>query len=166
MAKTEILQIGNHTPQMIPLQYRQYIRTEQKMLGITFARKNISTINYTAKLNNIKSLTNWWKTRHLTMFGKAQIINAVLLAQVWYVGKAMSFPNKYIIQQIIREIYTFLWYPSKIQTINQKTLFLPEQLGGLNITNIWHKLHIFEVQRYIHPLRHTHSSAMACFHGL
>ena len=65
--KTEILQLGNHTPHTIEQQNQKYIQTNVKILGITFSRTDLYDPNNSKIINKMKQITNWWKTRQLTL---------------------------------------------------------------------------------------------------
>lgn len=43
---TEILQIGSHAPNMIALKFKEYITKNIKLLGIHFARQDMTKQNY------------------------------------------------------------------------------------------------------------------------
>ncbi len=157
-AKTEILQIGSHTSNMIAQKYKQYITNDIKLLGIQFSRHDTTKQNYTIIANKITNLLTWWKTRCLTIYGKAQIINTVLLAQFWHTAKVFTNPPRQIIDQINSEIFKFLWHPQRIQQINKETIHLPEHKGGLNIIDIQTKIDMLNILRFTDPITNTQKS--------
>ena len=64
MAKTEILQIGNHNHNNIPETHKIYIKTQIKTLGLIIARSGIYKLNYENTINTITKLSDFWKTRN------------------------------------------------------------------------------------------------------
>ena len=136
MTKTEILQIGNHNHNNIPETHRKYIKTQTKTLGLIIARSDIYKLNYENTINKIAKLSDFWKTRQLTIYGKALIINSSLLSQLWYKMRTLPNINPATSQKINSTIFKFLWYPKHSENTNRKTLCLPPNKGGLNIIDI------------------------------
>ena len=136
MTKTEILQIGNHNHNNIPETHRKYVKTQIKTLGLIIARSDIYKLNYEITINKIANLSDFWKTRQLTIYGKALIINSRLLSQLWFKMRTLPNINPATSQKINSTIFKFLWYPKHSENTNRKTLCLPPNKGGLNIIDI------------------------------
>ena len=136
IAKTEILQIGNHSQNNIPENYIKYIKPEIKILGLITAKTNMYKANYDKAANTIEKLSNFWKTRQLTLYGKALIINTNLLSQIWYKMRPLPHISPAQTKKINAIIFKFLWYPNPIENTNRQTLRLPIDKGCLNIMDI------------------------------
>ena len=136
MAKTEILQIGNHNHNNIPETHKKYIKTQIKTLGLIIARSGIYKLNYENTIKKITNLSDFWKNRQLTLYGKVLILNSSLLCQLWYKMKTLQHIPPATSKKINSIIFKFLWYPNHTENTNRKTLRLPPIKGGLNIIDI------------------------------
>jgi len=69
---------------------------------------NYVEINFKKKLDKIKLLLKWWKLRQLTLYGKAMIINTVILAQVWFQTRIFEDRNELFISFKIRNTPNYM----------------------------------------------------------
>ena len=80
-----------------------------------------------------KDIANWNNLR-LSLIGRKLVINQIMLSKMWYLAYVET-PPKFILQEIKREIYNFLWNFKKIR-VNMLTTTMPIAVGGLAIIDI------------------------------
>ena len=54
---------------------------------------NMTDKNFKGKMQNIKDLLKLWSLRKLTLRGKVQIVNTLILPQLLYIGTVLSMPK-------------------------------------------------------------------------
>lgn len=69
----------------------------------------------------------------MTIFGKCQIINSLIVSKLLYVATVLEYPEQNTIKQINRIIFSFLW--GNRERIKRKTLIQPISEGGIAITD-------------------------------
>ena len=58
--------------------------------------------------NKIEKLSNQWKCRHLTMFGRSEVIKTYLLPKIRFLATMLCVTDD-IIQKLKNVIYGYLW---------------------------------------------------------
>ena len=106
-----------------------------KILGITFFNDYFQTQNYnwTTQIHKLDISLNQWKPRHLSLKGRALIINSIALSKLWYLGTIIK-PLRKSLKSINKAIFDFLWN-GQMCMISRDTCFLPLYKGGLGLLN-------------------------------
>ena len=122
-----------------------------KALGVNFSYnvKLAEENNFVPKPNNLRTILNLWKTRHLTLAGKILLIKTFGLSQFIFLASVISVPN-YIIQKVEKMLYDFLWNGGK-GFIKRKTIIGNIEQGGLkmiDVNSMFNALKIKWIQRY------------------
>ena len=104
------------------------------MLGISFSEdlKETITVNWQKSLTKMKNHMQKISSRQLSLYGKAILINTLILAKTTFLSNVFPIPEK-IINKIHKNIFGYLWQNKTSEPIARKTLFLPKHKGGLNI---------------------------------
>ena len=104
-----------------------------KILGVWYTNglANVTIDNWQKKLNKLEKNLNLWKTRSLSLVGKALIINILGASKFWFLSKVLPTPE-WVISCFKTLVFSFLWY-SKIETVSRQTLPVPVRDGGLGI---------------------------------
>ncbi|CAK8685085.1 unnamed protein product [Clavelina lepadiformis] len=97
--------------------------------------ENTANINWNQTLNKIEKIINQHKSRRLSLLGRKNIINALILPHILQVA-AIFYPRQSTINQIENKIFKFLWYPQIIEPQARKQLIAPYNKGGLQIPDI------------------------------
>ena len=81
-----------------------------KCLGVylTYDYDEFITLNYKQRLKKMEDTANWWRGRGLTMHGRAQIINSLLLSKLIYIASMFPVPEE-VIKEANRIMFKFLW---------------------------------------------------------
>ena len=107
--------------------------TKMKILGVWYTNglANVTIDNWQKKLKKLEKNLNLWKTRSLSLVGKALIINILGASKFWFLSKVLPTPE-WVISCFKTLVFSFLWY-SKIETVSRQTLSVPVRDGGLGI---------------------------------
>ena len=78
--KTELFALGKNKIHNIPGKFRNLLKTEVKILGITITNEinTTSDINYKQALQTMKGLVDIWKNRKMLLSGKISIIKSLI----------------------------------------------------------------------------------------
>lgn len=84
--------------------------------------------NCLCKLKEFEKILDSWRIRKLTIFGKCQIINSLIVSKLLYVATILEYPEQNTIKQINRIIFSFLWG-------NRESTYPTHLEGGIGITD-------------------------------
>ncbi|KAK3093093.1 hypothetical protein FSP39_010992 [Pinctada imbricata] len=107
-----------------------------KALGIYFGKDCEIAINenWERKIVKIEKIITAWFKRKLTMIGKIQIINSLIISQLTHLVTVMPLPSVFL-KRIESLIYKFLW-DNKQEKLKRKTISQKYENGGLNLIDI------------------------------
>ena len=108
-----------------------------KINGVYFG-VNSSFQNASMLLQKVDKMCDAYRSRHLTLIGRACIANIVICAQLWYVGAVAVLPDT-LITEINRKIFAFIW-TGKFEAVSRRTLTTEQNKGGLGLVHITLKL--------------------------
>ena len=90
-----------------------------KLLGITFTLNlnQIVEVNYSSKIDEIKTLLSIWSKRILTPIGKSTIIKTLALPKLNHLIMGLPNPPEEMINYIQTLFYKFIWSngPDKVK---------------------------------------------------
>ena len=86
----------------------KWLKRPIKCLGVylTYDYDEFITLNYKQRLKKMEDTANWWRGRGLTMHGRAQIINSLLLSKLIYIASMFPVPEE-VIKEANRIIFNF-----------------------------------------------------------
>ena len=134
MAKTQIFTndvslqncVKRHHPELI-------FADEIHMLGIDFNKtQDNAQSNWKKIVFRINSLATLHRERKLTLFGKVQVINTLLIPVIIHKAKILIPPPE-ILKQFNTILYKFLWHPNPIENLSRKKLIAHKDQGGIAI---------------------------------
>jgi exonuclease III len=106
---------------------------KNKIFGIWFGNISEEEIWKPVHSKICKTL-NLYRGRLLSVYGRAMVVNTMLLSKVWYMATILKVPD-FFIKLIEKEMFTFIWN-STYEPIKRATLYLPKIKGGIGLTNI------------------------------
>ena len=111
--KTEALWIGSmvgEKEKLSPEKNFKWPENRVKVLGAWISTDPAVTLrlNYTEKVNKIRSILSCWEYRRLTLIGKIQVIKSLALSQLSYILTPLATNQKFI-NEINDIFYSFLW---------------------------------------------------------
>ena len=112
--KTEIMRIGAMTGSNASFYSRLPLVWSDgpvKVLGIHFYPSTEQTVlnNYVNKTNNIENILKVWATRSLSLIGKIQIVNTLVISQLIYCMQCLPTLPDEITQKLNQKIRQFIW---------------------------------------------------------
>ena len=105
-----------------------------KILGIYFTKdlRTTGIYNWNICLSQIEKQTQQLSRRHLSLRGKAILLNSLILSKITFLSNV--FPISTTLQQKIESIiFKHIWQFHKTEPIARKTLFLPKHQGGIGL---------------------------------
>ena len=67
---------------------------------LTYDYDEFIKLDYKQRLKKMEDTANWWRGRCLTMYGRAQIINSLLLSKLIYIARMFPVPEEVIKEAI------------------------------------------------------------------
>lgn len=108
---------------------------KMKILGVYFSN-GLSTVeqeNWQPKLSKLEKNLNLWKSRNLSLVGKALIVNTLGASKFWFLAKILPTPQ-WVILRYKKLVYHYIW-GTKIETVSRQTLSAPVKEGGEGIVD-------------------------------
>ena len=105
-----------------------------KILGVVFGVVDTEQDNWQSKLNKLKKFLNLWKSRSLSLFGKALVVNVLGLKKLIYLVRVLILPA-WVLSSVNWLIWPFIWN-SRMETVSRNTCYLKTQSGGLGLDNL------------------------------
>ena len=129
--KTEVLAIGQTN---LTAEQEEKLKDVIKVTGICHGlpTKKIETkdANFTGPINKLQRTLNLWKSRNLSLLGRAQIFKAQGLAAFMHIANVIPIPSD-VTSRINKIMYNFIWRgPDKM---SREFMAKPIEEGGLNI---------------------------------
>ena len=106
---------------------------KMKILGVWFGTVPVEQDNWQPKINKFEKSVNLWKSRSLSLIGKAMIINIIGLSKFFYLASILLLPD-WVVRRVNQIIWPFLW-GSRLETVARNTCFCRVEEGGLGLTN-------------------------------
>ena len=103
-----------------------------KILGIYFTSNLQKTSAWELCISNLEKQLQQLSRRHLSLRGKAILLNTFILSKVTFLSKIFVTLTQ-IQKQIETNIFEHIWQFSKKEPIERKALFLPKTQGGIGL---------------------------------
>jgi hypothetical protein len=164
--KTEILNLKNSEQYVANFKYigKRYnvpTITRIKICGIYYSNneKEEYKLNVLDKIDKLKYKIKLWKSRYLTMEGKALIIKTYGLSQIIYNMQSYGFKKSEIVSTE-REIFKFLWSTKDNENgrdrIKRSIMKNDYVEGGLKITDIDSLNRALKLRQFIRAFKSNH----------
>ena len=105
-----------------------------KILGIFFGSGNVEELNWRPRIVAVKNVLNSWRKRGLSYRGKSLIVNALALAQIWYVASLIDLPA-WALRELVSLVFSFFW-KGKPDLVARKVVCQPTSLSGFGVVSI------------------------------
>jgi hypothetical protein len=89
------------------------------------------------------------RTRHVSVYGRANMINSLFLARFWHMLRVTTLPTAFV-RKISSMVYQFVCH-KLLPRLKQTVMYLPKHVGGLGVIDITVQQHILQ-QRYVRAL--------------
>ena len=136
-------------------------------LGVWFStlEENAFYINFSEKIERIKSILNSWSARRSTLLGKITIIKSLAVSQIVHVLSALP-THQGALKEINTLLYDFLWN-GKGDKIKRTEMINDYDKGGLKMIDIQSfnkSLKMKWVQGYLNNVNHGKWKLFLDFH--
>ena len=138
--KTEILRIGSlkdSDAELYTIKPLKWSDGPIKILGIFLTTNNedLLSLNYQPLIDKIVNLVKLWSRRHLTIYGKVQIIKSILISQLVYRLSVLPSPDLKCMQECNNLLLSFVWN-NKRPKISLFNLLADYDSGGVKMTHL------------------------------
>ena len=108
--------------------------TKIKILGVVFGVLPTEDANWTPKLEKLDKALNLWKSRSLSLPGKALIIITLGLSNLVYLARVLTIPP-WVLAHVNSLIWPFLW-GCNMETVARNSCYFKVKEGDLNLVNL------------------------------
>ena len=98
-----------------------------KVQGVFIGIGDLIEGNWRPRINAVDKVLSSWRSRSLSVRGKALVINALALSRIWYVASLVHMPPR-IMQELCTLVFKFFW--SGKQDIVSRTVVVQSPLFG------------------------------------
>ena len=123
-----------------------------KVLGIRYYVDGSTDKNWTPVTAKIKSVLAAHANRHLTLRGKALIVNTLAASKIWYVGATILMPAT-TMRQLQKWFTAFIWGTkaghARRHELSESKLIVPWKEGGLGLVCVELKMKAFRVMTVV-----------------
>ena len=108
-----------------------------RILGVIFSSelKDMASVNFKNKLQEITIILNQWSRRNLTPFGKITVIKTLITSKLTYLFMTIPDPDEHFLTDLNKLLYKFLWNGKnyKIKRTSASQIY---EVGGLKMMNV------------------------------
>ena len=131
--KTEGLWIGSAAGRPTGPVDITWVTDKLKILGVYFGQTALTHANWDNRVTKLEKRLNLWKSRTLSLKGRAMIINTIGASGLWHTATVLPLPD-YVHTRVTKAIFDFLWN-GKTEQVKREVCHLPLSLGGLAVIN-------------------------------
>ena len=64
-----------------------------KVLGVYIGHCDLAEVNWRPRIDSVSRCLDAWRSRAISLSGKALIVNALALSRIWYVASLVHMPS-------------------------------------------------------------------------
>lgn len=117
---------------------------KMKVLGVFIGNVLLDEANWRPRIEAVQKCLNSWRSRALSLSGKALVCNALALSRVWYVASLVHMPP-WVLKELNSIVFDFFW-SGKRDLVARKIVVQPREFGGHNVVSIRYKVDALLVQ--------------------
>jgi hypothetical protein len=119
-----------------------------KILGITFDKNGISSINLKNCIKKIQEALNMWKRTNLNLIERIVVLKTFALSKLWYQANFSTLSEQEIVL-LEKMMFNFI-YNNKAHLIKHETLMSEYNEGGLKMVSVRAKLQTIAIKNFIY----------------
>ena len=96
---------------------------------------NITKLNITEKLDNLRGTIKAWGCRNITPIGKIAVLKSLVLSKITHILQSLPSPSEDLIKVMEKMAYNFIW-GEKRHEVKKQTLCKDFKDGGLTMLNL------------------------------
>ena len=110
-----------------------------KTLGFFIGFGNLEEANWRPRIDAVERCPNSWRSRSLSLSGKALIINALAFSRVWYGASLVHMPS-WVHRELNRLVFDFFW-SGKRDLVARNVVIQSPDLGGFSVVSLQFKVY-------------------------
>ena len=118
--------------------------TKIKILGVFIGHGDLSEDNWRPRLDAVSRCLNSWRSRALSLAGRALVVNALALSRVWYVASVIHMPE-WVRSELRRTVFNFIW-AGKRELVARRVMYHPKSRGGFSVVSVDFKISALLIQ--------------------
>ncbi len=131
----------------------QWTSDASRIIGFLFKSKTYVENNWDSVFGKFVSVLTDWKSRNLSLKGKAVIVNTLALSKVFYVGSVVLMPKEYF-DCFEKKVFNFIW-GNKPEAVCRNTMYNKCINGGIGLINVKVKLQALLVVHLVKFIKGT-----------
>ena len=104
-----------------------------KILGVFIGIGDLSEDNWRPRINTVAKVLSSWRSRSLSLRGRALVINALALARIWYVASLVFMPPG-ILHELCTLVFNFFW-GGKRDLVSRSVVVQSPLFGGFSVVD-------------------------------
>ena len=138
--KTSCIKIGSMKNSQLRYRTTYNINWSQESfgyLGITFTLdlKEIIEINYSDKINAIRTLISSWSKRNISTIGRITVVKSLMIPKLNHLFMSLPDPPEKTVKELNTIFFNYIWN-SKIDRIARKEIIKDHDQGGLKMIDL------------------------------
>ena len=117
-----------------------------KILGKYYGENQVHK-TWVEKIILVEKVLNYCKTRHLTWYGKLQVLHSLAMTQITFSARIQKIEPEYV-KKLTSLFFQFMWHPEVIEAIKRSTLTADKQDGGFEMIDVTAKIKACQVEKF------------------
>ena len=138
-SKSKGLWLGEWSGRTDPPVVFDWSSTKLKILGVFVGHGNLEEDNWRPRINAVDHVLRSWRSRSLSFRGKALVINALALSQVWYVASLVHMPA-WVGKELSLPDFSFFWF-DKRELVSRSSVAQSPLFGGFSVVDVNFKVY-------------------------
>ena len=105
-----------------------------KVLGVFIGIGDLIEDNWRPRINAVDKILSSWRSRSLSLRGKALVINALALSRIWYVASLVYMPPR-IMRELCTLVFNFFWSGKK-DLVSRTVVVQSPLFGGFSVVDV------------------------------
>ena len=90
--------------------------------------------NWRPRIDAVDKVPSSWRSRSLSLRGKALVINALALSRIWYVASLVFMPPR-VMYELCTLVFNFFW-SGKRDLVSRAVVVQPPLFGGFSVVDV------------------------------
>ena len=104
------------------------------VLGVFIGNVLLDEANWHPQIEAVRKCLDSWRSRSLSLSGKALVCNALALSRIWYVASLVNMPS-WVLSELNSIVFNFFW-SGKRDLVPRKVVVQPREFGGYNVVSV------------------------------
>ena len=133
-SKSKGLWLGSWRGRSDPPVDLDWSSSKLKVLGVFIGVGDLDEDNWRPRVNAVDKVLSSWRSRSLSLRGKALVINALALSRIWYVASLVHMPPC-IMRELCSLVFNFFW-SGKRDLVSRAVVVQSPLLGGFSVVDV------------------------------